>query len=78
LEELQNENQLLSQARSHLEQQIEEYRYRINEMLQSEIDIRKFQHDIETITHERDMIRERLSNLLEDKVRLELDLNSTT
>ncbi|CAF0838079.1 unnamed protein product [Rotaria sordida] len=78
LEELQNENQLLSQARSHLEQQIEEYRYRINEMLQSEIDIKKFQHDIETITHERDMIRERLSNLLEDKVRLELDLNSTT
>ncbi|CAF4607815.1 unnamed protein product, partial [Rotaria sp. Silwood2] len=78
LEELQHENQLLSQARSHLEQQIEEYRYRINEMLQSEIDIKKFQHDIETITHERDMIQEKFSNLLEDKVRLELDFNSTT
>ncbi|CAF3286345.1 unnamed protein product [Rotaria socialis] len=77
-EELQNENQLLAQARSHLEQQIEEYRYRINEMLQSETEIKKFKHDIETITHERDMIQEKLSNLLEDKVRLELDLHSTT
>ncbi|CAF2969885.1 unnamed protein product [Rotaria sp. Silwood2] len=47
-------------------------------MLQSEIDIKKFQHDIETITHERDMIQEKFSNLLEDKVRLELDFNSTT
>ena len=47
-------------------------------MFQSDIERVKFQHDIETITHERDMIQEKLSNLLEDKVRLELDLNSTT
>jgi chromosome segregation ATPase len=47
-------------------------------MFQSEMDVMKFQHDIETVTHERDLIQEKLSNLLEDKVRLELDLNSTT
>ena len=46
-------------------------------MFQSENDVMKFKHDIDTVTHERDMIREKLSNLLEDKVRLELDLNST-
>ena len=55
-----------------------EYRRRINEMLQSEMDIMKFKYDIETVTHERDMIQEKLSNLLEDKARLELDLTSTT
>ncbi len=55
-----------------------EYRCRINEMFQSEMDVTKFKHDIETVTYERDMIQEKLSNLLEDKVRLELDLNSTT
>ena len=47
-------------------------------MFQSETDIMKFKHDIETITHERDRIQEKLSTLLEDKVRLEFDLNSTT
>jgi len=47
-------------------------------MFQSENNVMKFKHDIETVTHERDMIQEKLSNLLEDKVRLELDLNSTT
>lgn len=55
-----------------------EYRCRLNELLQSEAEIIKFKHDIETVAHERDMIQEKLSNLLEDKVRLELDLNSTT
>jgi chromosome segregation ATPase len=47
-------------------------------MFHSENDVMKFKYDIETVTHERDMIQEKLSNLLEDKVRLELDLNSTT
>jgi chromosome segregation ATPase len=47
-------------------------------MFQSENNVMKFKHDIETVTHERDMIQEKLSNLLEDKVRLELNLNSTT
>ena len=47
-------------------------------MFQSEINVMKFQHDMQSITHERDAIQEKLSNLLEDKVRLELDLNSTT
>lgn len=91
-------DQLLSQVRSHLEQQIEgnlsklfypkmlmfssssssDYRCRINEMFQSEMNVMKFKHDIDAVTNERDMIQEKLSNLLEDKVRLELDLNSTT
>jgi chromosome segregation ATPase len=47
-------------------------------MFHNENNVMKFKHDIETVTHERDMIQEKLSNLLEDKVRLELDLNSTT
>lgn len=47
-------------------------------MFQSEINVMKFQHDMQSITHERDAIQEKLSNLLEDKVRLELDLNSST
>ena len=47
-------------------------------MFQSDVDVMKFKHDIETVTHERDTIQERLSNLIEDKVRLEFDLNSTT
>lgn len=46
-------------------------------MLQSESEILKFKHDIEAISNERDQIQERLSSLLEDKVRLELDLNSS-
>ncbi|CAF4033760.1 unnamed protein product [Adineta steineri] len=78
VEELETENQILTQTQTHFDEQIKEYRCRINEMLQSETEIMKFKHDIETITNERDLIQEELSNLLEDKVRLELDLNSTT
>jgi len=50
----------------------------MNEMFQSDFEVMKFKHDIESITQERDMIQEKLANLLEDKVRLEFDLNSTT
>ncbi|CAF0765219.1 unnamed protein product [Adineta ricciae] len=78
IDELQNENQILSQAQLHQEQQIKEYRLRINKMLQNESEVMRFKHDIETITNERDQIQEKLSHLLEDKVRLELDLNSST
>ncbi|UJR26609.1 hypothetical protein I4U23_007928 [Adineta vaga] len=78
IEELQNENHILLQDQSHLEQQIKEYRQRINKMLQSETEIMKFKYDIETITNERDQIQEKLSHLLEDRVRLELDLNSSS
>lgn len=55
-----------------------EYRSRINEMFQNEMNVMKFKHDIENLTHERDAIQEKLSTIVEDKVRLELDLNSTT
>lgn len=78
IEELQTENQLLTEARSQLEEQVKEYRCRINEMFQSDLEIMKFKHNMDSITQERDMIQEKLSNLLEDKVRLEFDLNSTT
>ena len=47
-------------------------------MFQSEMNVMKFKHDIENLTYERDLIQEKLSTILEDKVRLELDLNSTT
>lgn len=47
-------------------------------MLQSEVNVIKFQNDIEKVTRERDSIQEKLSSLMEDKIRLELDLNSTT
>ena len=50
----------------------------MNEMLQSELNVMKFQGDVERITQERDSIQEKLSTLLEDKLRLEFDLNSTT
>ncbi len=55
-----------------------EYRCRINEMVQREMDVIKFKHDIETITNERDIFKEKFSTVNEDKARLELDLNSTT
>lgn len=71
-------DEILCRARSHLEEQVEEYRARINEMLQSENDVLKFKRDIELITQERDSIQEKLSTLLEDKVRLEFDLTSTS
>jgi chromosome segregation ATPase len=47
-------------------------------MFQSEMNVMKFKNDIETITHERDLIQEKLSTILEDNARLELDFNSTT
>jgi len=47
-------------------------------MFQSEMNVMKFKNDIEKITHERDSIQEKLSTILEDKARLELDFNSTT
>lgn len=47
-------------------------------MFQSEVNVMKFKHDIENLTYERDSIQEKLSTILEDKVRLELDLHSTS
>jgi chromosome segregation ATPase len=47
-------------------------------MVQREMDVIKFKHDIETITNERDIFKEKFSTVNEDKARLELDLNSTT
>ena len=47
-------------------------------MFQSELEVMKFKHDIETITQERDSIQEKLSTLLEDKVQLEFNLTSTS
>ncbi|CAF0914475.1 unnamed protein product, partial [Didymodactylos carnosus] len=78
IDELQQENHLLSDSRQYLEQQIESYQIRVQELLQVELNLSRFKRDIELITNERDLIRDKLEYLLEDKLRLEFDLNSTT